>query len=95
MTELEAWQIIQREYGSSRNFMTPNVLRVGKINPNVAFELSTGRGIRDQTIFGVTVVRYYPESDTTDRNAIKSDCFQSRANAERYIKELMDKYGDE
>ena len=72
-----AKNIISQEYGHARNFITPNVIRIGKINKNIAYELSTGKGIFDLDLWGVSVVTYNPIDDTTDRHAIKSSCFSS------------------
>ena len=84
-----AREILRMEYGTSPNFMTPTVLKVGMINPNVAYELSTGRGLFDQDLFGVSVVTYFPSTDTTDRHAIESKSFQSIDAAEGYISGLI------
>ena len=88
MTAKSAQEIIRQEYGTARNFMTPSVIKTGKINPNVAFELSTGTGFDHNQIYGVSVVQYDPDTDTTDRHAIESKCFGNRAAAECYISQL-------
>lgn len=64
MCKLTARGIIQRQYGSSKNFMTPNVIKYGKVNQCTAYELSSGEGFSKNpyqqpydrpTIYGVTV----------------------------------------
>ena len=89
-----AKQILRQEYGTARNFMTDKVIRIGKINRNIAYELSTGKGIFDKSLFGVSVVSYNPSNDTTDRHAIKSRCFSSLISAESYIDELRGLYNE-
>ncbi len=97
MTTKSAGEIIMQEYGQARNFMTPRVLRLGKISRNIAFELSTGRGIfdPDSHLFGVSVVTYNPETDTTDRHAVESKCFGNRAEADSYVDELFAVWGED
>jgi hypothetical protein len=63
------------------NFMTPNVLAYYKIAGGRYAELSEGRGMLNQPIFGVTV-----EPDTEKPR--KSQLFQSRGAAEAYIRKL-------
>jgi len=90
-----AKQILYQEYGTARNFITDSVIRIGKINRNIAYELSTGKGIFDNNdLFGVSVVSYNPSEDTTDRHAIKSRCFASLISAEGYIDELRGLYNE-
>ena len=87
--KLSAVDILHLEYGDSNNFMTPWIVRRGKITAEIVFELSTGSGFLDSgPLWGVSVVVYNPRSGLTDRHAVKSQCFNSRAAAERYISEL-------
>ena len=69
MRKLTASEILRRKYKGQRNFMTPNKLKVGKLNPNVAFELSSGRGMldRNSTLYGVTVVSANKSGKTTSQ----------------------------
>jgi hypothetical protein len=64
------------------NFMTPNWLGYYKLRLGYA-ELSEGRGMSNQPIFGVTV-RTGDGLDTERRSKL----FQSRSDAEDYIEEL-------
>lgn len=72
-----------RAYGApGGNFMTPNVLRLGK-RGRFVYELSCGRGFRDDVIYGVTVV----ELPGVKRSDL-SRCFSgatAKADAEAYI----------
>lgn len=70
--------------GNSKNFMTPNVLGYWKGKIYVA-ELSTGRGITQQEIFGVTLV-YLPGKPAQNGCQL----FQSEQAALAYIESLED-----
>lgn len=65
-----------------RNFMTPDVIRYGEINEHAVYELSSGTGIFSADLFGVTV------KGTGDDFGL-SKCFETREEAEVYIKELQ------
>jgi|WetSurSiteA1Bulk_404760.scaffolds.fasta_scaffold46704_2 hypothetical protein len=72
-----------------KNFMTPNILRSDWIIENeLAYELSEGRGIYGEKIWGVSV-RF---SDGEKGNNNDGGCFHSRNQAETHIKDLIDKY---
>lgn len=90
--ESRARDLLQREYGGSRNFMTPDILRVGLAGDRMAWELSKGRGFEGETIWGVSVV-IENDDGTTDRPLEPfSQLFHSRAKAEAHISAL--KAGD-
>lgn len=80
-----ASQIITKEYDGARNFMTLSVLRTGMLYSNTAYELSEGRGINNNRIFGVSFVRYFPETGMTKRLTNESKMFNSLKEAEEYI----------
>ena len=88
--ELTARDILKMEYGSSPNFMTPTVLRRGKIRSHIAYEISKGSGISGGTIYGLSLVEYDCNTDKTKRLTDKSGCFHSRASLERRLDELRD-----
>ena len=73
-------QITNPPYGlfKGKNFMTPNVIEFFKLRHGYA-ELSEGRGIEHEPIFGVTVK---PDNEK------RSKLFHSRAAALYYIEEL-------
>lgn len=85
---MNARQIIVKEYGKSRNFMTPRVIRYGKITRNRAYELSVGEGLVHEPIWGVSVVDYDPTNDKTARITDLGHCFLSLQEAEEYIRSL-------
>lgn len=88
-TKASAWDILAAEYGaSSKNFMTPTVLDMGKVGNHRAWELSRGRGINNDTIWGVSVVDVDPDTGETTRRTDIGDCFRSRGLAVRLIRSL-------
>lgn len=87
-----ASEMFRKEYGSSKNFMTPRILSRGMLargreGQAAAYELSEGTGIDHEPIFGVTVVRMWADG-TTERWYDKSHMFHSRQEAETYIAKL-------
>ena len=65
-----------------RNFVTPTVLDYYLI-PNGALELSTGKGLDQPRMWGITVV------ENKKKNSAKSKPFYSHSEALVYIKELQ------
>ena len=91
MRTLTAREIIRKEYGSSRNFMTPHRVRVGKISKTIAFELSSGRGFCDHTtIWGVSFAEIKENGETVRRSDI-SGVFTRRGEAVAYIEEMRER----
>lgn len=84
MKALSAREIIRKEYGDSKNFMTPYIIKRGKINRTTAFELSSGTGMYHEPIYGVSVVRLN-EGGTTERLTHVSKMFRSKSAALYYI----------
>jgi hypothetical protein len=87
-TALTAREILRREYGSSRNLMTPHVLRVGKIDRETAYELSSGAGFDPgSTVYGVSIARVLPDG-STERDYDASACFSHPIAALRHVVSL-------
>lgn len=82
---LKAEEIIAKEYGNSRNFITPTVIKYGMLSSNRAYELSRGTGFYQEPIFGVSLVQYYPETKKTER--LQGKLFMSLNDAEKFIGE--------
>ena len=86
---MDARSIIKMEYGShSKNFMTPRVLEYGMIATHLAYELSTGEGLREMgqkapQIWGVSVVEY--DGIATRRRTDLSGCHRSLSAARANI----------
>ena len=81
---LTASEILRRRYGTKPNFMTPNRVRIGKVHPDVAFELSTGRGFDNEIIYGVTFACLSDAEDRELRNRLSS-LFTSILKAKAYV----------
>jgi hypothetical protein len=47
-------------YGSSKNFMTPDIIEYGNLTPYAAYELSSGEGIFNDKVWGVTIAAVRP-----------------------------------
>ena len=78
-----AKEIFKIEYGNSKNFMTPNILKVGKINHNLAFELSRGTGFKNEEIFDST--------DQGDKLEIQSIRNVLESNGKMIVKNITKK----
>ena len=79
-------EIIQAEYGDSRNFMTPRRLGIGALLDG-AYELSMGTGLDHTPIWGVSVVRLSAGGETW-RDTDACQVFHSRIKAQAYIRAL-------
>ena len=90
-SRLTAREILHREYGDAPNFMTPDVLEVGKLHPCVAFEVSKGTGFEHEPIYGVSVVRLRCDG-TTKRLTRLSELFFSRRQADWHVYTLRTRY---
>ncbi len=90
-SHLTAREILHREYGHAPNFMTPDVLEVGKLHPCVAFEVSKGTGFEQEPIYGVSVVRVRCDG-TTKRLTRLSEMFFSRRQADWHVYTLRTRY---
>ena len=88
--KLTASQILKRQYKGNKNFMTPNKIKVGKLNSNVVFELSSGRGLSGGMIYGVTIVSVNKSGKTQPQYNL-SKSFPSKNEAEAYINRLKNR----
>jgi len=87
MSKLTANEIFFKEYDSGKNFMTPNVIRRDKVSPTRAYELSSGLGFTNDTIYGVTVVDVITGGGTKRRTDL-CGCYHSLMDAEDFIDTL-------
>ena len=88
---LTAQEIIRRQYKGAKNFMTPYKMKMGKINPNVAFELSTGDGLgHGNKLYGVSVVSVGKQGKTNAQYNL-SKAFGNKNEAEAYVNRLKRK----
>lgn len=84
---LSAREALSLEYGSSRNFMTPDRIRIGKLDRSTVYELASGAGFALGTmLYGVSIVRVVDhETGQTERDFDASCVFETREEAESYI----------
>src|SRR5690554_3482886 len=62
--DMRAREILRAAYGNSRNICTPHIIRVGKLHPRIAYELSSdSRG----DYWGVSLVRWEPAEQKATR----------------------------
>jgi hypothetical protein len=85
-----AEDIIMKEYGNTRNSITPDVLEYGIIRENIAYELSSGR-VQQNDIFGITLTRERPDG-TTQRLYELCRFFDSEQKAREHITELKKRF---
>tara|TARA_Y100000034_G_scaffold25948_1_gene30988 strand:+ start:870 stop:1214 length:345 start_codon:yes stop_codon:yes gene_type:complete len=85
MKTLTAREIINQEYGNSKNFMTPHVIKRGKAHRNIAYELSSGEGFNHEPIYGVSIAMIDENTRKTKRLYNDSHMFNSLAEAKVYI----------
>ena len=86
---LTARQIIRKEYGNSTNFITPYVVKYGKISRTVAYELSRGTGpLSQHMLYGVSIAVWDEDTNTTRRAIQTSKLFDLLWDAEQYIEKL-------
>jgi hypothetical protein len=84
---MNADDIFYKEYKGNMNFMTRTLVRRGMINPRFAYEISSGRGIYHEPIFGITIL------GLTSKNKIfraykLNKLVESQRIADEYVKEL-------
>jgi len=96
---MNAQQILHKEYGYSKNFITPVVDETGIVYQNdfvsYAYEISHGSGIFSKYIVGVSIVKYDKINKKTERSD-KSQSFSGDklsdtiADAKQFIHELFE-----
>lgn len=77
-------------YGTSKNFMTPDILKRGLINNNTFYEISAGTDFNHNPITGVSIEILKPSGEI-DRHDDKSKLFhgdQSVTDCYEYVREL-------
>jgi len=88
--EYTASEILRKQFKGQKNFITPYKLKVGKLNRDVAFELSQGRSIfRDEgDLYGVSVVALNRRKSETRGLHDLSSAFGTKNEAEAHINKL-------
>jgi len=80
---MTAQSIFNDFYGRSKNFLTPIVIRYGKIGDNIVYELSVG-DLLDHNLFGVTIL-YKEKNGQWERAPHLNRCFVSLEDAENHL----------
>jgi hypothetical protein len=80
MTQNEIAAMFHKVYSGQRNFMTPNIVKYGKRGRHL-YELSSGLGISNLPIYGVTVIDV-----AGNRCHNLTSAFNSLTQAEAYIR---------
>ena len=85
-----ASEILNLKFHGAKNPFSPNILKKGKINPDVAFELSQGKSfLRDDgDIFGVTIVAVNRKQWKARGLHDLSNAFGTKNEAEAHINKL-------
>jgi len=84
-------EILKKEYGDSKNFLTPWVLGRGALGDYAAYELSRtiGNGMDGKhPFYGVSVVAYLPEFSITRRMTDLSKSSYDIQYIKNYVKRL-------
>lgn len=76
-------EVFRREYKGASNFMTPEFMGYFERGQRYFVELSGGRGMSNEPIFGVTVV------DAQGRRPDLSKLFHNEQEARDYIRDLI------
>ena len=89
---MRARDLIKKEYGDSKNFMTPTVLGYGKLPPldkaiERAYEFSEGTGFSHEPIWGISIANLFADG-TTSRDYDLSQMFRDKAEAQNFIQGL-------
>ena len=88
-------QILRAEYGNSPNLMTPEKHRIDLAIESeagaFAYELSSGRGLYGEPIFGMSIVRAY-RGGRTRRCYRLSGCHRSRSAAMAVVYRMQNLY---
>lgn len=82
---MNAAEAFQRAYNGSPNFMTPTIVWA-KRQGDYFVELSTGRGMYEQPIWGATFL----DLDGGKLNDLSAGVFESEADALEYIREALE-----
>lgn len=83
--KLTAEQIFKKEYSDSKHYITPELVRYGKITDNLVYEVSKGKKpIVGGDLFGLQLVSIDKQGNTKREDEL-SKCFDSLKELEEYI----------
>lgn len=81
ITTDEIEKIFDARYNGNKNGITNSIIRYGRLKDNLVYELATGQFFNFPRVWGVTVL------DSVEHTSELSQCFDSRAAAEEFIKQ--------
>ena len=87
MSASQVQRLFDTVYRGQRNFMTPVLVRYGVAGP-YGYELSRGKGLAGEPIFGVTFLRLDGGRPDPSINQL----FTSVLDADNYIREVRDEH---
>lgn len=80
-------KVFDKVYKGGMNFMTPNLVMRGVINPRFVYEISTGRGIHGERIFGITILGLTSKKKVFKANKLNALVY-SQGAAFEYVRDL-------
>ena len=83
---MTAQQAFYKAFNGQRNFLTPNLVRYEEIPGEYFIEISSGSGIYNQKVYGVTILDFNLKHRTD-----LSNLFNHLQDAEDYIESLREK----
>lgn len=86
--------VVKKHYNNRPNVITPLPLEYGYINNNIVYEISTGKGIFGNPLYGVTLVRLLGSGSNTEAMYDDSKCVYSLDEANVYIETLRKVYNE-
>ena len=93
MDALTARQIIRKVYGKPSNSIYPNLISIGKINREMAYELRSGEGAPGKTLYHVSIAVYNQDTREIKRASSLNEQFNTLALAKKYIQALKHSKG--
>lgn len=78
MTQEEIAKIFNKAYNGQRNFLTTYIVTYGSV-PGFIYEISSGKGFKRETIYGVTIL-----TERGERTEHNEGGFTSLADAKYY-----------
>ena len=83
-------EIFYRVYKNGMNFMTPTLISRGRINSRFVYEISKGKGMDREPIFGITILGVNSKGEVFKADKLNTLKY-SLSQAKGYIAGLKDK----
>ena len=87
-------KVFTEAYGGSVNFMTPKVIEKAwliKDCPGLVYELSSGKGIFSDIIYGVTIVEF-TKNRKSEKRHYWCECFHSMDEVKTHLKKVKSEF---